>query len=395
MKKLIKIFVWPLTFLISRLAKFINRDENIWLFGCYQNRFLDNSMYFFKYCNGRGEPVRSVWISGSVQTVKQVRTLGFEAHYRYSLKGIYLGLKAGKYFYSAYVSDVNHFTCQGSIKFNLWHGLNIKAVEFDIDRGPLKRLFNEPTIIERHVTHSFIFERPSFVLSSTPFVSNKSFISAFRVRKDQMLEFGYPRNDILDPYGGKISHESVRLASVGDDSDFVLYLPTWRDDPNFEWPFTQEDILFLSEKLAALKLTLVVKPHPNTPISKFQVFNQVDNISVLDSRVDIYPLLGSSRCLVSDVSSVLFDYLLTEKPVFVLTSESENYNVDNRRIYYSKEQLGDFTYISSLSEALDKLNLATEKIILEKQSKLKSLIHGKYDFSASEKLFDFCYKIGR
>jgi CDP-glycerol glycerophosphotransferase (TagB/SpsB family) len=397
MKTFIKILAWPLTFLIGVLAKFMIRDENIWLFGCYQNRFSDNSMYFFKHCSTRNGLVRSVWISGSLKTLSQVRSLGFEAHHRYSFKGIYLGLKAGKYFYSAYVSDINHFTCQGSTKFNLWHGLNIKAVEFDIDRGPLRRLFNEPTILERYVTHSFIFEPPSYVLSSTPFVSKNSFLSAFRVRQDQMLEFGYPRNDILDPNGGKNPSEldAVPLELTTDNSDFVLYLPTWRDDPNFEWPFSLDDIKSLSRKLSGLNLRLVVKPHPNTPVSKFHVFGQADNISVLESDVDIYPLLRSSRCLVSDVSSILFDYLLTQKPVFVLTSEGESYDVDNRRIYYSRDQLSDFSYVTSLSEVLDQLNGPSEKILLHRQSRLKALIHGEYDFSASKTLFNYCYELGR
>lgn len=91
----------------------------------------------------------------------------------------------------------------------------------------------------------------------------------------------------------------------------VLYAPTWEDADNNGtfW-----------EALPKLK-NVLVKPHPNT-IKKYHF--QLQNVDYLDNFPPIYPLLAHTDIYIGDMSSIGYDFLKFNRPMYFICREKRN-----------------------------------------------------------------------
>jgi CDP-glycerol glycerophosphotransferase (TagB/SpsB family) len=107
-------------------------------------------------------------------------------------------------------------------------------------------------------------------------------------------------------------------------------MPTWRDSQKDV--FAQHmDLCKLSQVLAAQNAVLLLKPHPNTVVDSIY---QADNLILLDRTIDIYGVLPFTDVLITDYSSILYDYLLIpNKQVILYLYDFEEY-VHERDFYY-------------------------------------------------------------
>src|SRR5699024_194110 len=102
----------------------IPRNKNLWVVGAWRNEFVDNPKYFFISTSlNKDLNVKCVWLSRSSTTVKFIKEMGFESVKSSSLKGIYISLRAGIYFYNSSVNDISFIASKGAILVNLWHGI--------------------------------------------------------------------------------------------------------------------------------------------------------------------------------------------------------------------------------------------------------------------------------
>lgn len=107
-------------------------------------------------------------------------------------------------------------------------------------------------------------------------------------------------------------------------------MPTWRDSQKNV--FAQHmDLCQLSQVLAAQNAVLLLKPHPNTVVDSIY---QADNLILLDRTIDIYGVLPFTDVLITDYSSILYDYLLIpDKQVILYLYDYDEY-VRERDFYY-------------------------------------------------------------
>src|SRR5699024_2207141 len=162
----------------------IPRNKNLWVVGAWRNEFVDNPKYFFISTSlNKDLNVKCVWLSRSSTTVKFIKEMGFESVKSSSLKGIYISLRAGIYFYNSSVNDISFIASKGAILVNLWHGIPLKLIKNDSLRfkkikasqstgflGLINRIFNPRTIL-----------LDDLVLSPSNYVTKYSFSSAFEV----------------------------------------------------------------------------------------------------------------------------------------------------------------------------------------------------------------------
>jgi CDP-glycerol glycerophosphotransferase (TagB/SpsB family) len=220
---------------------------------------------------------------------------------------------------------------------NLWHGVGLKRCEFNITNGALAERYVKQTFKERFY-HPESFRKPDYLLTSTPF-QTRMFASAFRVPVDKCLELGYPRNAILTK-----SKEYVRrfveryepkttldlIDNIKQYSKVYVYMPTWRDSQKNV--FAQHmDLRKLSQVLAAQNAVLLLKPHPNTVVDSIY---QADNLILLDRTIDIYGVLPFTDVLITDYSSILYDYLLIPNKQVILYLYDYDEYVRERDFYY-------------------------------------------------------------
>ena len=326
---LICYLIYPFSFLFFR-----RRDKVA--FGSYRMTFNDNAKALFIYVQKQCPELDSAWVSMSKATVKTIREKGLKAYSLFSPKGLFHALTSKYWFYNSYSSDILFCLSGGGVLVNLWHGLPLKRIEFGIESGPLADRFVKKTWKERYF-HPETFQRPDYVLSSTKTVS-EVFAHAFRVPLERCVEAGYPRNEVLGlqrgqlvdyvkQYESKESQALVERLVNGRYSKVLVYMPTWRD--------SQRDLFVQSFDLARMdaimrekNALLLLKPHANVKVDP-ESFQRFPNLCFVDPGIDMYPILPFTDVLITDYSSVMYDYLLMDdKDIILYLYDYEQYGRD-------------------------------------------------------------------
>ena len=355
--------IYPFSFLVPR-------SKNQLAFGSYKGSFSDNSKYLFIYAAQHLKDKQVCWLSVNRRTVQHVRSLGLPAYWVLSPIGVWKALRAKYWFVNSYTSDIMFCLSGNAVVFDLWHGVGLKRCEFNIQSGGLADRYVRRTFKERFY-HPEAFRRPSYVLSSTEFQS-KMFASAFRIPIERCLEFGYPRNQIL-----QWSKEQVRafvtqyepketLELIKKTAQFekvYIYMPTWRDSQRDI--FTQQfDMDALNKEMVAQNALMLLKPHPNTCTNNIIEYS---NITLVNGTTDVYGILPFTDVLITDYSSILYDYLLLpNKEVILFLYDYEEY-VRDRDFYYPFDE-----------------NVVGRKVVSFTEL-LKSMQYGDYTSSFEEK----------
>jgi CDP-glycerol glycerophosphotransferase len=370
---------------IRWLGGLVRRDPRLVVMGGNAGRFTDNARYLFLGL-GNDRELHCVWITGDRLIRDHIRSIGFESELRWSPAGIRLCLKAGWYVFGAYLSDINYWTSKGARSFNLWHGIPMKAIEFDITSGPLARLYSSPPWSPLRLAFLDRFHTPDFLLSTSPYITSRCFASAFKIPADRCLEFGYPRTDHFRRHD---SIEARQMLAIPDHiGELVGYFPTWRDD-GFDFlggsgfSFDQ-----LNDALVESNRLLMFKAHPN-----FANIAPKDttwsNVRILDSTVDLYQVLPACDILVTDYSSIAYDYLLLDRPIIYFVPDHERY-VRNRNVYFSFDDMAVGPVVIDCDDLYALLRSPdTAQLDRQRHARILELVWDGYRGDAVERIRDF------
>lgn len=328
--KYIKIAIGLLILLFSYL---IPRNKKKWVFGSNMG-YSNNAKYFFWYVVEILKKNDCIWI-GSDRDVNIVRKLGYKAYRPWSAKGLYHSLTASAYIYDSYIGDINLYTFGGAKRVCLWHGVGIKYIEKKITSGPIHDIFNSQNIFVK-VANLSLFIKPNLFLSTSPLMT-KHFADCFDIPEKLCFEGVYPRceifkwdKELLMKYICKYEpSESLSLIRKMDSFKYTyLYMPTWRDNGRDFIKDSNIDLALLDEVLKKTNQFFILKFHPATKINID--FKDYSNIFLLDNKLDIYPILPFTNCLITDYSSVFYDYILLDgkKCILFIPDYKEYIEVD-------------------------------------------------------------------
>ncbi|UQX01139.1 bifunctional glycosyltransferase family 2 protein/CDP-glycerol:glycerophosphate glycerophosphotransferase [Streptomyces sp. RerS4] len=168
----------------------------------------------------------------------------------------------------------------------------------------------------------------------------RTLAKGFRLRDEVLLRTGYPRNDALvEAHRAETqSGERVRgplAAELGIEADkkVLLYAPTFRTGADgtvegFTFPFDVEEF---ADRLGD-RFTLLVRTHYlNSVTLPPSVAGRVIDVS---RHHDITPLLALADGLITDYSSVMFDYAVLDRPMLFFAYDYEQYATDIRGTYF-------------------------------------------------------------
>lgn len=310
--------IYPFSFLFPRRKK-------KWAFGSFRGAFNDNAKYLFVHVSEKMPEIDSAWISISKSTVNAIRMKGLKAFHVLSPRGAWFALTSKYWFFNAYSSDIMFCLSGGAKLVNLWHGLPMKRIEFDITSGPLAERYVRRSLKERFF-HPENFQRPDYLLAASSFFS-ETFARSFRIPVDRCLLMGYPRNAILacpeaermafvERYEPETTKSLILKLKEGTYNRVFVYLPTWRDSQRdfFSHDF---DLKTMDETLRSCNALLLLKPHANVSVDKRAV-EGLTNVVLCQSTMDIYPVLPYTDVLITDYSSVLYDYVLMKHKGIIL-----------------------------------------------------------------------------
>ena len=237
--------------------------------------------------------------------------------------------------------DVSLYLPKWITRINLWHGNPIKYI---LDDTPEKK-----SAYKRHKL-KWLNQNPKdcdyFFSGGNRF--NQIMASCTGLDPDRILSEGLPRNEIL--------YQSVE--SSADQPAYCIYAPTFRDK------LTQEDrieelcrkwrVVFES---SAQQLKIKLHPNDKTDLSFCSHYPWAE---VADKNRDINQLLISSCSLITDYSSVAFDFLILQKPVYMLMDDISMYLTVRGGTYIETEEL---KRVFNCVETIDQLvhNMITGK----------------------------------
>ncbi|GAB3063702.1 CDP-glycerol glycerophosphotransferase family protein [Salinicoccus sesuvii] len=216
-----------------------------------------------------------------------------------------------------------------------WHGTPLKRLGMDIDTVHM------PGTDTVRYKQNFTTEASKWdYLISPNAYSTDIFKHAFRFDK-KVLETGYPRNDHLSKNNNDTNKRSIReLLNLPNDKKVILYAPTWRDDAYHEQGKYKFDLQFDIRQMAeALSddYVVILRLHyliaENLDLSGYEDF--IYDFSKYEDIRDLYIV---SDILVTDYSSVFFDYAILERPMIFYTYDLDNYRDKLRGFYFDFEQ---------------------------------------------------------
>ena len=392
-----KTFIYLICYLIYPFSFLVPRSKERWAFGSFRGAFNDNAKYLFIEASKKYGDKNIVWISQDRATVSLIRSLGLKAYWLLSPRGVWYALRSKYWFFNSYTSDIMFALSGRAVCINLWHGLMLKRIEFNIERGELADRFCRKTFKERFY-HPESYRRPDYVLSAS-YEQTVKFASAFRVSEERCLEFGYPRNKILrasdpdivsfvekyEPQSTKILIDRLKQSSY---KRIFIYMPTWRDSQRDVFSKSL-DLVEINDVLRQKDSLLLLKPHANTLINK-ELVDDMSNIVLIDSKADIYPILPYTDVLITDYSSILYDYILMEdKDVILYVYDLEEYASTRDFTYpFSQSVTGKIVYsFSQLKEAILKEDFISNSN--ERDTIIRKFWGNTSDINSSQRIFDF------
>lgn len=291
-----------------------------------------------------------------------------------------------KYVFLTHGSIVSQFP-DSQVAINLWHGLFYKKVGMLIGGS------------------NFI---TSFTVGTAE-ITKKMFSSAFGVDEGSVTDAGYPRNDFL--FDG-LKNKRIFTEKLGLDQKYqkiILWMPTYRasakkihhiDGIEVGNPFYIKnfDVQRFNQILKNNNALCVIKPHPMAPVygGKGNLSNLlfIDNEWIYEKGLDLYQFVGLTDILISDVSSIIFDYMLLDQPIICISEDFEEYK-SARGFYFddieekipTKVLLNQNDFFKSLENILETGIDPYE----EKRVVLKNLFFKYQDDYSTERLIDLVF----
>ncbi|MFS0671031.1 CDP-glycerol glycerophosphotransferase family protein [Peribacillus frigoritolerans] len=243
-----------------------------------------------------------------------------------------------KYYY--YMATSKYFVNNGNfpdfyekrektVHLQTWHGTPLKKLGFDIDpNSPSYAENTSPQICRRNARWDYLIgpnEYTSTILKR-----------AFKFEK-QMLDVGYPRNDIFykPNLEGKAAQIKERL-NIPTNKKVILYAPTWRDydfhngnqHKPYEFKFNLNSFKEQFGEEYVLLLRLHYRDATRIKIEEFEDF--IYNVSSYDDIQELYLI---SDLLITDYSSVMFDFANINRPIIFFTYDLSRYGSQVRGFY--------------------------------------------------------------
>ncbi|AYW45237.1 CDP-glycerol glycerophosphotransferase family protein [Tetragenococcus koreensis] len=217
-----------------------------------------------------------------------------------------------------------------TIYIQTWHGTPLKRLGADIQEVAM------PGTDTENYKNNFIFEanRWDYLIVPNEY-SKKVFKQAFHFQND-MLEIGYPRNDELvnNKANKKLQNELKKKIIGKEKGRVILYAPTWRDDYfikkgsyRFFIPFDLEKIVNCLDK----EDTLIIRPHYLVG-DTIDITGYEDQVKVCMNEAinDLYLI---SDLLITDYSSVMFDFAILQRPMLFYPYDMAHYEEKLRGFY--------------------------------------------------------------
>lgn len=220
---------------------------------------------------------------------------------------------------------------EGQIYIQTWHGTPLKKIGNDVPPGNLSLRYRNLMVKEAE-------SEWDVMLAQSPWAA-RQLSSAFGYT-GPIFHDGYPRNDYLSDVTrmDEARRRIFRQRAIDDGKIIVLYAPTWRDYmKDSSGRYSRVDFLGLDEVARALgnQYVILYRGHANSVDSVQKPLP--DGVIDVSRHSDVNELMAAADMMITDYSSIMFDFAVTGKPIAFMASDLERYRDETRGFYFDFE----------------------------------------------------------
>jgi len=336
--------------LVITLNQFIKIDKSYVVFNSFYGKRIDDSpRIIYEKLKEKKNNLKCYWVVSR-------RDKNLEIPYAYqvkkdSLKHIFILLKSNIWISNSNI-DLIHgvMVPKGNrIYINTWHGIPFKVL------GELEKFISKD---DRNWFKNVKFD---YFCACSEY-DKSIFKKVFPSSSGNIVTWGLPRDEIKKEFNKEALRKKI---GIPDGRRVVLYAPTFRDAVFYERK-SKINGLGISEQPKWMqyrlenKFFILYRGHYNSPSTADDMGNYMANVT---SYPNIDELMCVSDVLITDYSSILFDFSLLEKPIILFQYDLGIYMRD-RGLYLNPSSLGIPVFFTS-QEVFEKLitsNLETESV---------------------------------
>ena len=381
----------PVTLFDWHLQRLRKRDRNVWVFGAWRgDLYADSTRAFFEWMNENHPEITTVWLTRNQRVYDQLQSKGLKVAYINSPEGRQWCKKAALGFSSWGWKDLNERCLNGLHMMWLWHGVPIKQIGNDLAAFRRDKSFwKKVKTAVRKIVVPWEFLSFDFMITSSHFFT-PFFMSAFGINRECVHLTGCPRND---NFWRKDSDQFIKsINEKFNNPTKILFMPTFRDDANDTGkpynPFAGYgfDAHRFAKILEDKNIVFLYKGHYydiETGSGDLKVrCDRFINITG-DEYDDQYLFIKDCDILMTDYSSIYFDWLLMRKPIIMAPFDYDTYVKNSRQFYFDYNIMkGD--YVNNWNEWCDLVEKGEYMPITED---LVDSFCGVKDNKSSERLF--------
>lgn len=245
-------------------------------------------------------------------------------------------------------SALQGISLEGKRLLQLWHGIPLKKIGFPelesaVNMNPDKARFLEAN-----------YSGMAAVPSTSPWMTQTLFGRAFRAEDFPVL--GFPRTDVLlrlpnkrDMLGADVGLYAALTRHRKGGGKVMVYMPTFRDTGGDAISDGALDPAALNHFCRRNNILLLLKFHPLVPV---EAIRQLEGLVVHASAQDIYPLLPLTDALITDYSSIYFDYMLVDKPLLFFPYDKEKYLTHDREMFFDYESVTPGAHVRDMDSLM-------------------------------------------
>jgi CDP-glycerol glycerophosphotransferase len=306
---------------------------------------------------------RLVWMARSRAELDEARAAGFDAVRKDGWRGFWMTARARVVIVTHGFGDANRYGVRGAFIVQLWHGLPFKHLHLDSPSTYRVSFLPDWALVRRLLGRAY--RRAGAAIALFPVASERvkpSIVSGFGTQPDNVVVLGDVRDDVLFA-----PNATERAAALMRDivpqpfanASVILFAPTWRDggaDPTVP---TSQEWDAIAGWLEANDAVLLVRSHPlGRGDFSFGPARSARIIPLYADLVrDLNPLLWAVDAVVTDYSSLVFDYALVGGPVVHLTPDLSEYT-SSRGFYLSPSEFIGEQPATTWAAALQQLTAA-------------------------------------
>ena len=376
---------------------FTAKQKTLWAFSSFFKRgYIDNVKYLYEYVLEHHPEIQAVWMTldknvyerlhAENKPVVMMRTaecrnilshaeVAFTDHYRMSDYDAFSGLN------------------DRTKVVQLWHGVGLKSMTKIIEDSTIVGLqFSDDILLNkqesftsrvvktiryfRHAYYRELFERYFMLVCPGP-ERIAQIAKPLHIPIEKCFMSGHPRNILL--------HQT----SPDADTAHILYAPTYRWNASKERQLVQQVIdsaNMIQDFMSKTNGYLTIRLHPHTWRNYNSLLNtlvqQYDRI-LLDSDKDIYQTLGKYRILISDYSSIAYDFVLLNRPIVFFNYDFLDFKENECALNYDYDTYSPGTKTQTWEQTL----AAIESYLIdpEKDSEWRCQVRDEfYDMSVND-----------